>query len=54
MIEKLTHSLTAACVILSYSCGGSGLCNLLVAFPHWQDHIYKHPGHEDDAVLPVL
>lgn len=41
-------------VILSYSCGGSGLCNLLAAFPHRQDHIYKHPGHQDDSVLPVL
>lgn len=54
MTVGLTHSLTMVCIVLSCSCGDPGLCHLLVAFPHWQDHIYKHPRHQNDAVLPVL
>lgn len=53
-LDKLTRSLTLARVVLSCSCGDSGLYNLLVAFPHWQDHFHQHPGHQDDALLPVL
>lgn len=53
-VNSLFNYQSITCVILSYSCGGSGLCNLLIAFPHWQDHIYKHPGHQDDGVLPVV